>query len=164
MSRVTVRSVKNHGFQVPGWFHSEGPVWFFWSPRMFFPADGCSQVGKAVLSLNPSIPDTRNSLIFRLPNSGDGQAWEEFMAIHEPRVYRLARGKGSQGADARVVDREVIVSVSGALNRWTSDPEKGRFRDWLFRIAPGIASGKHLSNRTIPTRLRILAEQLEPIG
>ena len=46
-------------------------------------------------------PATRASLIVKLRDTGDENAWSEFVAIYEPFVYRLARQKGLQDADAR---------------------------------------------------------------
>ena len=37
----------------------------------------------------PSPPDTRASLILRLPDSADAAAWDELLAIYGPLVFRI---------------------------------------------------------------------------
>ncbi|MEM7558405.1 MAG: sigma-70 family RNA polymerase sigma factor [Planctomycetota bacterium] len=80
-------------------------------------------------------PNTRESLILRLPSARDAAAWQEFAAIYEPLVYRFARRQGLQDADAHELVQNVFLSVAKAVGGFQPDPERGKFRTWLFCIA-----------------------------
>lgn len=84
-------------------------------------------------------PNTRHSLIARLKDPSDQTAWEEFVAIYRPVVYRVAIQKGLQSADAEDVAQTVMVSVARAVDKWEPDPRRAKFRTWLNRIAVNAA-------------------------
>ena len=80
-----------------------------------------------------SDPATRPSLLVRLRNSRDDQAWADFNAVYEPVIYRMTRRRGLQDADAREVVQEVLMSVASAIDRFDFEAA-GSFRGWLGRI------------------------------
>lgn len=84
-------------------------------------------------------PETRPSLMLRLRDPGDQQAWTEFVAIYEPLLLRLMRSRGLQEADACDVTQQVIVAVMQAVDSWQPDGRDASFRRWLFGIARRLA-------------------------
>jgi RNA polymerase sigma-70 factor (ECF subfamily) len=78
------------------------------------------------------IPPTRASLLVRLHDSQDHEAWREFVRLYAPMVYRFARRKGLQDADAADLTQEVLRSVLTSVG--TFDPQIGLFRSWLFTL------------------------------
>ena len=80
-------------------------------------------------------PETRHSLIARLKDPRDQAAWDEFVEIYRPVVYRIGIQKGLQPADAEDVTQKVLFSVSKAVESWEPDPNRAKFRTWLNRVA-----------------------------
>ena len=87
----------------------------------------------------PSPPETRASLILRLPNAADAAAWDEVVAIYGPLVFRLARRRGLQIADADDLVQDVFAAVAKQIEAWLERTDRGRFRAWVLRIARNIA-------------------------
>ena len=81
------------------------------------------------------FPDTSHSLIFRVKNPADGAAWTEFLGIYQPVVFRMARRRGLQDADAQDVMQQVFLSISKSIEGWTPGDLQPPFRAWLTTIA-----------------------------
>src|SRR5262245_2246128 len=80
-------------------------------------------------------PETRATLLIRLKDQADHEAWSEFTEIYRPVIYRLACRRGMQPADADDLVQQVLTAVARVIDRWAADPERARFRTWLNRVA-----------------------------
>ncbi len=87
-----------------------------------------------------SIPETRASLILRLQNADDVAAWETFAELYVPVVFRVARSRGFQTADADNLVQEVLLAVAQSVTQWFERNDRGSFRAWLLRIARNEAA------------------------
>jgi RNA polymerase sigma-70 factor (ECF subfamily) len=84
------------------------------------------------------VPLTRPSLLLRLKGERDERAWAEFLTIYEPLVLRLMRKRGLQESDAHDASQQVLLRISGAIERYQPDGAQASFRRWLFRVARNV--------------------------
>ncbi|MFO0902398.1 MAG: sigma-70 family RNA polymerase sigma factor [Pirellulales bacterium] len=83
------------------------------------------------MTVETSHLNTRPSLLLRIRDARDVQAWEEFVQVYGPMIYRYCRKRGCQEADAADVAQEVLSRVTRAIGAFEYRPDRGRFRDWL---------------------------------
>jgi RNA polymerase sigma factor (sigma-70 family) len=79
-------------------------------------------------------PATRPSLLVRLRDGRDHEAWAQFVAVYGPLIYGFARKQGLQDADAADLMQEALGAVAGAIKQLDYDPQRGSFRGWLFTV------------------------------
>lgn len=77
---------------------------------------------------------TPPSLVVRLRDHSDSQAWAEFVDVYSPLIYNYCRWRELQSSDAADVTQEVLLRVAKAIRNFEYDRTKGLFRDWLARI------------------------------
>ncbi|MBC7818972.1 MAG: sigma-70 family RNA polymerase sigma factor [Planctomycetaceae bacterium] len=78
--------------------------------------------------------ETRASLLVRIRDQRDGQAWSQFVEIYSPLIYGFGRKHGLQDADAVDLTQEVLRIVARTAERFEYDAKQGSFRGWLFTI------------------------------
>ena len=77
---------------------------------------------------------TRPSLLARVRDVRDADAWQTFVTLYAPLVYRYVRQRGLQDADAADLTQDVMSAVARSIRTFEYRPERGRFRDWLRTI------------------------------
>jgi RNA polymerase sigma factor (sigma-70 family) len=81
------------------------------------------------------LPTTRPSLLVRIRDARDKDAWQQFVQVYGPVVYGYGRKHGLQDADAADLTQEVLRAVSTAVGRLDYDRRRGSFAGWLFTLA-----------------------------
>jgi RNA polymerase sigma-70 factor (ECF subfamily) len=81
------------------------------------------------------FPETRNSLLMQVKDQRNAEAWEQFVQIYRPVIYRLARQKDLQDADAQDLTQQVLIAVASSIGKWESENQSTRFRHWLRKVA-----------------------------
>jgi RNA polymerase sigma-70 factor (ECF subfamily) len=80
------------------------------------------------------FPETRESLLVQVRSPANREAWDEFALMYRPVIYRLARRRGLQDADAQDLAQRVLMAVASAIGSWEKSSESVRFRHWLRRV------------------------------
>lgn len=81
------------------------------------------------------FPETRESLLVLIRSPANREAWDQFALLYRPVIYRLARHRGLQDADAQDLAQQVLMAVASAIGSWEKANESVRFRHWLRRVA-----------------------------
>lgn len=100
------------------------------------------------MTVDPSA--TRPTLLLRVRDSADSNAWTEFAEIYAPLIHRFARRQGLQEQDAADLTQDVLLLVAKNIGKFDYDPKAGKFRNWLFRIARNRIINKHSEEKRHP--------------
>ena len=79
-------------------------------------------------------PQTRPSLLLRIRDFRDEDAWNQFIELYAPLIYGYLRKRNIQDADAGDLTQDVLSSVTSTANDFTYDPQRGSFRGWLLTV------------------------------
>jgi RNA polymerase sigma-70 factor (ECF subfamily) len=77
---------------------------------------------------------TQPTLLVRIRDPHDAEAWQRFVDLYGPLVYHFVRQRGLQDADAADLTQEVFQTVARAARRLDYDPGQGTFRGWLYTV------------------------------
>src|ERR1700730_2177248 len=82
----------------------------------------------------PQAQPTRLSLLIRLRDLQDHEAWAQFVGVYAPLIYGYVRKRGLQDADAADLTQACLRQVAAHVGSLEYDPRRGSFRGWLFTI------------------------------
>src|SRR6266545_4468816 len=80
-----------------------------------------------------AAPITRPSLLLRLRDVEDSEAWREFVQLYTPLVFVHCTRYGLQEADAADVAQEVMRVAAQAMPEFQYDAQRGKFHGWLLQ-------------------------------
>ena len=75
--------------------------------------------------------NTRPSLLLRIRDRSDVEAWRTFDAVYRPMLRRFARAWGLSEDDADEVAQHCLTALSDRIADFEYDRRRGRFKRWL---------------------------------
>lgn len=77
---------------------------------------------------------TQLSLIQRLQNTDDHEAWKAFVELYYPVIVRSLLRKGVSPDVAEDTTQQILVSIARAMVKQPYDPNRAKFRTWLEQV------------------------------
>src|SRR5690606_28369932 len=90
---------------------------------------------KVVMNETSGASDTHSSLIARLANLDDSEAWREYVRSYETYVRRLVARAGVSQANVDDVVQQVQIAVARTIHQFHARRRPGAFRRWLANRA-----------------------------
>lgn len=88
------------------------------------------------------VPETRPSILLRVRDSNDHEAWAVFESIYRPAMVRAAKLRGLQPADAEDVAQTILTRLSQNPPRFETAAGDAKFRTWLARVTENAVIDK----------------------
>lgn len=95
---------------------------------------------------------TRESLLIRIRDREDQDAWVEFDVIYRPILRRFALERQVPTNEVEDVVQDCMVAIQKYISGFDYDPHRGRFRAWLRKM---------VNNRIINIRRRRREQQVD---
>lgn len=107
------------------------------------------------------MDDTRSTLLHRLADRSDDEAWSIFDRVYRPMLVGYARTRGFDQADAEDVSQQTIEQVvkhvgdfehrhPGSFKAWLRSIAENKIRDRVRKLAPHQAASGILTHAAGP--------------
>ena len=77
---------------------------------------------------------TRHTLLARIRDPQDSEAWKEFIDFYKNYIYVIVRSMNIKTHDAEDILQQVTLKLWKNLPSHLHNPEKGRFRAWVSTV------------------------------
>ncbi len=101
---------------------------------------------------------TSATLLERVRDPADAEAWRRFFTLYAPLLERYARALGLGGADALEVRDECLAVVAARMPAFRYASDRGGFRAWLHALARGKVIDRLRRSAATPASARDLDE------
>jgi len=115
------------------------------------------------LTEEPSLL-TRRSLLSRLRDHEDKESWQTFFDLYWRLLYNVAKRAGLDDVDAQDVVQDTVMAVAKEIPQFRYEPERGSFKQWLFRILRRRVADHFRRLYRQPARAGTPPEMLEATG
>ena len=86
------------------------------------------------MSQPDQIYATRSTLLVRLKDLDNQQAWQEFFDVYWTLLFNFARRAGLNEPDAEEVVMDTVETVARKIEDFEYNRQTGRFKSWLLTI------------------------------
>jgi len=119
------------------------------------------------LMTQPSEMATSTTLLTRLRDITDADAWTDFVDRYSPAVFEWCRKNSLQDSDAADVTQQVLLKLVTTMRTFEYDQHRGSFRGWLKTVTANTVTdlARQWQRRNIrATGDTVTAEQLNSIA
>ena len=96
--------------------------------------------------MEDNIYKTRVTLLGKLRDKHDNEAWTDFVYYYRQYIYNIARRMKLDHDASEEVVQIVLIQSWKKLPEFNYDPSKGRFRGWLCRVTGNAVKNYYRDN------------------